>query len=80
MRLKTKKCLCVDWNLNTQKMISGSNPRRIVVNSVDQNFFRIIDWPGFEKSLPKAFEYCPWCGKKLIESEEEVQECNYTGE
>ena len=49
-------CLCDDWKKNIDKLNSG---------------FAISYIHGLGGYTGKQFEYCGWCGKKLVEQIEE---------
>ncbi len=54
-----KKCTCEDWAPNIE----------IINNALLMSTSH--SW-GFPKGYTGKFiEYCPWCGKKLIEAEDE---------
>lgn len=51
---KSYSCNCVDWHENIQELYRA---------------WTFIKVHGQENYQGKPIEYCPWCGKKLIQQD-----------
>jgi hypothetical protein len=58
------KCSCEDYKLQCEKLFT---PLMFEVARNPQSFPKLKDGSIDASNGMKGFEYCPWCGKKLME-------------